>query len=107
MKILFCSNYFSHHQKPVSDALVRLTDGDYTFLAHQKMEDERIRLGWQERDVPDYVRSASDPCAELLRPDVLIAGAFPPEWLEPFAREAQLVLRYAERPLKQGDTAWK
>lgn len=46
MKIVFCSNYFSHHQLPLSDALYELTGHSYFFLAHKEMDAERRTLGW-------------------------------------------------------------
>lgn len=54
MKIVFISNYFTHHQKPLSDALFNLTGGEYLFLATEKMSDDRKSQGWTV-DLPDYV----------------------------------------------------
>lgn len=46
MRILFCSNYFTHHQIPLSDALYELTNHNYCFVAHKEMDAERKNLGW-------------------------------------------------------------
>lgn len=40
MRILFCSNYFTHHQIPLSDALYELTNHNYCFVAHKEMDAE-------------------------------------------------------------------
>lgn len=36
MKIVFLSNYFNHHQKPFSDAMVTLIGEDYIFIANRR-----------------------------------------------------------------------
>lgn len=54
MKIIFISNYFTHHQNPLSDALFELTKGNYIFLATEKMSDDRKSQGWTI-DFPSYV----------------------------------------------------
>lgn len=106
MKIVFISNYFSHHQRPVSDALNRKSD--YTFLATREIPEERIRLGWgQDGEEPDYVLHLREEneaaCRRLLmEADVVIAGSAPEELLRERIRAGKLVLRYSERPLKHG-----
>ena len=44
MKISFVSNYFNHHQKFLSDALMRWSD--YSFIATTEMRKEREQLGY-------------------------------------------------------------
>lgn len=104
MRIVFVSNYFSHHQKPVSDALAALTD--YCFLATAPMDAERRAMGWGGDGEPDYVchwDAQPDRAEALLRQaDVVIAGSAPEKLLRSCIRRGQLVLRYAERPLKKG-----
>ena len=56
MKIVFLSNYFNHHQKPLSDELFRVTNGDYIFVATEKMSDERKNMGWGDISTPEYVK---------------------------------------------------
>lgn len=79
MRILFCSNYFTHHQIPLSDALYELTNHNYCFVAHKEMDAERKDLGWGNDLVRPYTCSASDQEVQkqLNDLDVLIAGSFP------------------------------
>ena len=56
MKIVFASNYYNHHQKPLADALFRQTNGQYTFIATQPMSEERKNMGWGQEEVPSYVK---------------------------------------------------
>jgi len=55
MKIVFLSNFFNHHQQPFSDAMEKLTNGQYYFVETEKMDAERIRLGYTMSNIPSYV----------------------------------------------------
>ena len=55
MKVVFISNYFNHHQAPFSEAMYRLTKGQYWFIATEKMTEERKSMGWGREQVPGYV----------------------------------------------------
>lgn len=46
MKVAFVSNYYNHHQASFSNTMINLTDGQYWFIATEKMDEERIKLGW-------------------------------------------------------------
>lgn len=104
MKITFISNYFTHHQKPLSDALSRLCE--YTFVSTAPMTQERRSMGWGGDTEPDYVCSyETEPEAALAHiagADVIIAGNAPAELVRRCMQRNQLVLRYSERPLKKG-----
>ena len=109
MKILFCSNYFTHHQLPLSDALYAQTEHSYCFLAHKEMDMERRKLGWGGGLARPYTCSPENQ--EMLRqfqnPDVLIAGSFPERLIAAYRKRARLFFRYSERPLKNGNPGFK
>lgn len=107
--ILFCSNYFTHHQKPISEQLSTLTNGNYAFFESKKMSVERIKLGWRNGTLPKYVRYIGDVPFATNPPDadILIAGSFPEELLQPYIKANTLLFRYSERPLKDGDSLLK
>lgn len=109
MKILFCSNYFSHHQRPLSDALDELTEHNYFFLAHREMDTERKNLGWGQDLARPYVGMPTDGDIQkkLEDLDVLITGSFPEKLTTDYAKYAKLFFRYSERPLKTGNPALK
>ena len=44
MKIVFISNYFSHHQRALSDSLA--ARAEYFFLATEPVAQERLAMGW-------------------------------------------------------------
>lgn len=109
MKILFCSNYFTHHQRPLSDELYELTDHNYGFLAHKEMDAERKNLGWGNDLARPYTYVAADPNVQkrLEDPDVLIAGSFPEHLTAEYSKKAKLFFRYSERILKTGNSFLK
>ena len=77
MRILFCSNYFTHHQVSLSDALYELTNHNYYFVAHKEMDAERKNLGWGNDLARPYTYSLTEQeVQEQLRDlDVLIVGS--------------------------------
>lgn len=104
MKIVFLSNYFSHHQKTLSDELA--ARADYTFVATAPMTQERLALGWGSEPEPAYVchyqQEQSRAEQALQQADAVIVGSAPEELARECILRGQLVLRYAERPLKHG-----
>lgn len=111
MKIVMISNFFNHHQKPLSDALSKLAD-EYLFICTSAIPEERKRLGYIESE-EEYVfkaRSEADKAfvqekAELA--DVVIFGSAPEEYIRNRLKHNRLTFRYAERPLKTFNEGWK
>ena len=111
MKIVFVSNYFNHHQKPVSDRLYeRLTEinGSYTFVQTEPMEEERIRMGWGEvfQNTPYLVNYEDDPKkyqALIDDADIVIFGGTDDErYIQNRLRIGKVIWRYSERLYKTG-----
>ena len=48
MKVTFYSNFMNHHQLPLSLALDRLTDSNYTFVATTPVPQERLDMGYHD-----------------------------------------------------------
>ena len=48
VKITFVSNFLNHHQLPFCEAMVRLCEGQFTFVATERIPDERKRLGYSD-----------------------------------------------------------
>lgn len=110
MKVTFVSNYINHHQIPVSNVLYEHLGSDYTFIQTEPMEEERIRMGWNPKEVPPYVKYAYEErelCEKLvLESDVVIWGGLEDEsMLQPRLQAGKPVIRYSERLYKEGQ--WK
>ena len=56
MKVVYLSNFFNHHQKPLSDCLHQLTNGNYWFVETCKLPDSKKKLGYQEYSEPYIIR---------------------------------------------------
>ena len=104
MKIVFLSNIFNHHQKPLSDELYRLNP-DYFFVETEEMHDEQRNMGYAVAEKLPYVLTYMHDrllCDHLIdEADVVIIGSAPEKLIERRKRNCQLVIRYSERPLKK------
>lgn len=107
MKIVFASNYFNHHQKPLADALFDITSGNYTFVSTGQMSEERKKLGYGEGEIPKYVKYTYKTeqerieCQRLIdEADVVIIGSAPKSLLKTRLKNGKLTFYYAERPYK-------
>ena len=107
MKIIFISNYFTHHQKPLSDALYKITNGNYIFIATEKMSDDRIKQGWTIK-LPDYVRELDmsnktvvlSSIVDINNADAVIQGHLYDCLIEERVKAGKLTFIYNERLYK-------
>lgn len=110
MKITFVSNYINHHQIPFCEAMREALGEDYVFIQTQTMEEERVKLGWQQEEELPYVKYAyeeQEACSKLVMDsDIVIWGGVEDEtMLKPRLEAGKPVLRYSERLYKTGQ--WK
>jgi len=111
LKIVFVSNYFNHHQKSLSEALNKLTDHNFHFVATAKMREERRKFGYGNWELPKYVievYTGEDAYACAMEAidgaDAVIAGSAPEVYLKQYIKSGKLLFRYSERPFKQVDS---
>ncbi|MCD8379207.1 MAG: glycosyltransferase family 4 protein [Lachnospiraceae bacterium] len=111
MKLVFVSNYFNHHQQPVSQKLYELcgeAGGSYFFIQTEQMEQERVAMGWGNAlGNAEYVRSyGEDPeyCQRLIdEADAVIFGGTDDErFIQTRLEKKKPVWRYSERLYKEG-----
>ena len=108
MNVVFVSNYFTHHQKPFSDAMYKATNGHYTFIGTQEMDDERKKLGWGGIEKPVYVKETDykdkakwKSCQAMIdEADVVIQGSIYDAVLKDRLKKGKLTFIYTERPYK-------
>lgn len=113
MDICFVSNYINHHQIPLCSALKTLLaqqGGSFAFVQTRRMEAERVQMGWNENDIPDFVlkyyESPEEIQGKIDSCDLVIYGGIDEEtYIEKRLREKKPVLRYCERMYKTGQ--WK
>ena len=64
--VVFVSNFYNHHQAPFSEAMHRLTDGEYRFIATSEIGEERLKLGY-ERNTASFVMQYQENPSECQR----------------------------------------
>lgn len=81
MKIVFLSNYFNHHQKPLAEAMYARLGDDYKFVETMGVPVFRKKLGYQEIYAPYVLKYNNQTKAEIDRmimdADVVIYGEAP------------------------------
>ncbi len=112
--VVFISNFFNHHQKPVSDSFFAEFGEGYKFLETEEMTKERKNLGWGMDVYPSYVISSQqfqsefNECLEIINSaDVVIVGSAPEYLISARKKKKKIIFRYSERPLKRGLELWK
>ncbi len=107
--IVFISNFFNHHQKPVADELYHLTDGNYRFIETEIIPEALLKGGYRKYEEPYLVRmwenenSAALARELVVNADVVVYGgvSFLPLIAERL-KEKKLTIEYGERWLKKG-----
>ncbi len=111
MKIIFVSNYFNHHQQPMSDRLYELCreqGGSYTFMQTEAMEEERVRMGWGEvfKNTPYLANYWENPERyQQLIDDadaVIFGGTDEEKYIQHRLKTGRPIWRYSERLYKNG-----
>ena len=113
MKILFLSNFFNHHQSAISRELYQQTNGQYRFVSTDTMPEERKQLGYADIMDEFVVHYGENPTQDMKirqwidEAEVVIIGSAPEYLIENRKKLHKLILRYSERPLKNGFQFWK
>jgi glycosyltransferase involved in cell wall biosynthesis len=110
MKIAFCSNFLSSHQRPLCDAIYESTGSNFRFIASKPLSETRKSMGWKEEVVPYLIRSYTDGASYqealdyVTDADVLIiSGDDENEFLKIAIKNPQMIIfRCSERPYKNG-----
>ncbi len=105
MKIVFLTNFFNHHQKPLSDALYRmLGEGNYLLVETSEFPMERRKLGYQELKAPYVLRHGcytTETVKHIITSfDVVIYGSAPLSLVKSRYREGKMTFCYSERRYK-------
>lgn len=108
MKIVFVSNYYNHLQSAFSEAMYRQIGEGYAFIETMPIEQERVNLGWGEKNCPPFVlrsyvsEDAYNHCMEVIDDaDIVITGSAPEAMIRKRVQDRKIVFRYSERPLKK------
>ncbi len=98
----------NHHQLPFSLAMDKLTGGNFTFVATEKIPQERLDMGYLDmnKQYPfilttyDSQENAEKAKALALDSDVIITGSAPEVYTAMRIKQGKLTFRYSERIFK-------
>ena len=110
MKFVFVSNYLNHHQLPFCNAMYQELLGDFAFIQTEPMEEERIRMGWQDAGKVPYLKlyyENREECQKLIDTGkvVLFGGSDDESYIWKRLKAGKPLIRYSERIYKTGQ--WK
>lgn len=104
MKIVFVSNFFNHHQKPLSDCLYKLTGGQYWLVETRDIAEEQKKLGYHTYDVPYLLKYKEDTKYSIdkliMDADVVQFGEAPLNLIRNRVKKGKLIARDDERRYK-------
>ena len=110
MKIVFVSNFLTHHQQPFVDALNAIEDVSCLFVETRAMPEHRKKLGYRE-EKPDYVMPLDELRSRIDEViggcDVLISGGIYPEPIRLAKRYKKPVFVFSERLFKDATRGGK
>ncbi len=109
MKIVFVSNFYNHHQKPLADAMHSMIGDGYHFIETEPISKERLNMGWGGDQRPSYIlqcytdEASKNKCQLIIdSADVVIFGSAPYKMFETRLKNGLLTFMYSERPYKSG-----
>ncbi len=108
--ITFFSNFINEHQIPFCEAMYKLTDGNFRFVATEEFGKDRISLGFKDKTdefsyvVKSYVNEENYNLALKLgeESDVVIIGSAPDLFIKKRLENNKLTFRYSERYFRNG-----
>lgn len=108
MKIVFVSNFYNHHQKPLADAMYSIVGDGYYFIETKPISKERLNMGWGGDDRPSYIlqsyidEESKKKCQRVIDDaDVVIYGSAPYSMMKTRLNKGLLTFKYSERPYKE------
>lgn len=104
MEAVFLSNFYNHHQMPLSRSLHQMLGDEYLFIATTPMDSERREMGYQEFEEPFLHQFMDCPevCMEQVNlADVVIFGSAPGKLIQDRLKAGKLVFQYSERIFKK------
>lgn len=107
MNIVFLSNYYTHHQKTLCEALHKLTKDSFLFVENEEFSHEREKIGWKKNEGVSFVKKYSEMTDEnkksiIKESDLIILGSAPLSMIKERLRSKRITFKYSERIYKRG-----
>ncbi|MCR4720054.1 MAG: glycosyltransferase family 4 protein [Firmicutes bacterium] len=103
MKIVFVSNFLNHHQIPICEEYIRLSD-EFYFIATESSANQGFQRNTEKEYVVHYDldREREIAIKEILDADIAVMGACPDELIKLRADTKKSTFLYSERFFKKG-----
>ena len=103
LKLVFFSNYYTHHQKAISEQFDLRTNHEYAFVSTEDFAQERLDLGWTDEKRKFVVRHDAATSAEMIKnAENIIFGSAPRALLDLCLKQKKRVFFYSERVFGKG-----
>lgn len=107
MKVTFFSNFMNHHQLPFCLEMVNIFGENFKFVATTKIDDERIKLGYEDMNKKyDFIVRAYEGEEKAMQlgqdSDIVIIGSAPDKYIKRRIKDRKITFRYSERVYKNG-----
>lgn len=108
MKIAFISNYLTHHQLPFCNAMMKMDNIDFVFIATEPIDEERVKMGYDDLNMLyNFVLRAYEGKTSKLDAkkicdnyNILIYGSAPDFYIKDRLKKRKLTIKYGERFFK-------
>ena len=103
MEAVFLSNFYNHHQMPLSRSFYQMLGDHYLFVETTPLDAERRQMGYQEFEEPFVCQFGDCPKAcmdRISQADVVIFGSAPEKLIRERLKKGKLVSQYSERIYK-------
>lgn len=103
MTVVYLSNFFNHHQSPISDAFYKALSGNYYFVETMTIPDEQRAVGYNNIDRPyvlNYNQHKTLVDKLIIEADVVIHGEAPLCMIKSRLKQGKLTFHDNERRYK-------
>ena len=107
MKIALFSNYLSPHQTAFSEELLKVTNGEFRFIACERFDHERKSFGYSDINSLDFVIRAYEDEEQLaeakrwcMESDIIICGSCWRKFIDMRRKSGRPFFKYSERLYK-------
>lgn len=75
MKVAFFLNIVSPHQLPLAQEVVRrVGENNFTYVFAESFHAERARMGWSDKNLPDWCVKGNEDASALMEADIVYTG---------------------------------
>lgn len=109
-KVVFVSNYYTHHQSPFCENMRERIGNNFFFIETEEMDEQRTNMGWTIQKPPFVLNYNNNKslCDDIIKTsDVMIFGNCPQRIIDYRLKTKKMTFACSERIYKKGFKLWK